>query len=133
PPWLDGKFHPALKPGPSHADDVLVIRVVIDADVSRELDVTPARDAANTHPSHGHDYGAEHSRCRRILVRRRKGNLVIAFALSAMGSVETQRGSRDQGEINARFHFVVIIEPSAQADAENLILLRRILVVVGEI
>src|SRR6266550_6320876 len=51
PPWLDGKFHSALKPGPSHADDVLVIRVVIDADVSRELDVAPARDPANTYTS----------------------------------------------------------------------------------
>src|SRR5438132_3449811 len=82
PPWLDGELHSPLKTRVRCTSHVCVIRIVVDSDVSGELEVTPLRRSAHSHPGHSHDHTAEHSRRAGVICRLREGNVVAALTLA---------------------------------------------------
>src|SRR4051794_2682306 len=133
PPWLDRHLHASLERSAGFPRNVREIRNAVHTDVAADLYVCPPRCAAQPDACHTHYNAAEHPRRRTVVRRQWVGQVVAALALPAMRGVESQRRARDNRQIESQLELVVIAEATTEADAEDLVLLRRILVVVGEV
>src|SRR3954469_7469131 len=114
PPRLDGHLYSTLTGGESRPGDVQIVARVINADLTSHLEIAPPRCTAHPNPRYPRHDTAENARGRGVVSWIREGEIVAAFALTAVGGENLDRRAVKDGEIQSDASFIVVRESPAK-------------------